>query len=88
MWQKVHIWQDGLRAELPQIAPSPPRLPTYKKGQNLGFSASLTPIWENTVENITIYFQEPFYGNHRSFFFPEDPQESHTSALDSLEELV
>ena len=58
-----------LRAGLPQIAPSPPRLPACKKGQNLGFSPSLTPIWENTVENVTIYFQEPFYRNHWSLSY-------------------
>ena len=38
--------------------PPPPTL-TRKKGQNLGFSASLTPIWENAPENITTYFQGP-----------------------------
>ena len=46
-----------LRANLLQIAPSPTL--TRKKGQNLGFSASLTPIWENAPENITTYFQGP-----------------------------
>ena len=53
MRQKVHIWhwtRCRLKAGLPQIAPSPPRLPACKKGQNLGFSPSLTPIWETTVK--------------------------------------
>ena len=47
--------------------PPPPTL-TRKKGQNLGFSASLTPIWENAPENITTYFQgPPLPGFHVSF---------------------
>ena len=47
--------------------PPPPTL-TRKKGQNLGFSASLTPIWENAPENITTYFQGPSLpGFHVSF---------------------
>ena len=58
--------------------PPPPTL-TRKKGQNLGFSASLTPIWENAPENITTYFQGPSLpGFHVSFcILRNNPRHKH-----------
>ena len=47
--------------------PPPPPL-TCKKGQNLAFSASLTPIWEKTLQYT---FKSLPRGNKLSFIFPQ-----------------
>ena len=66
-----------LRANLLQIAPSPNAYP--QKGPKFGFSASLTPIWENAPENITTYFQGPSLpGFHVSFcILRNNPRHKH-----------
>ena len=47
--------------------PPPPPL-TCKKGQNLAFSASLTPIWGKTLQYT---FKSLPRGNKLSFIFPQ-----------------
>ena len=79
MVAEVHImvWFGGRGAYLAVLAagsgrgfyklPPPPPL-TCKKGQNLAFSASLTPIWEKTLQYT---FKSLPRGNKLSFIFPQ-----------------